>query len=82
MQTTIDLLDAVPRDVEVVSESGIGTPEDVRRLRQAGVGAFLVGTSFMREADPGTALQRLFAPLPEREAGLAAEAAASATAAS
>ena len=68
VQTTIDLLDAVPDGIEVVTESGIATPEDVRRLRQAGVEAFLVGTSFMREADPGAALQRLFAPRPKDEA--------------
>ena len=68
LQTTIDLLDAVPDDVEVVAESGIATPEDVRRLRQAGVEAFLVGTSFMRDAHPGAALQRLFAPRREDEA--------------
>ena len=68
LQTTIDLLDAVPDGIEVVTESGIAAPEDVRRLRQAGVEAFLVGTSFMREADPGAALQRLFAPMPANEA--------------
>ena len=68
LQTTIDLLDAVPNGIKVVAESGIATPEDVRRLRQAGVEAFLVGTSFMREADPGAALQRLFGQLFERDA--------------
>ena len=82
LQITIDLLDAVPAGVEVVSESGIGTPQDVRRLRRAGVEAFLVGTSFMREADPGAALQRLFAPLPESDAAPSADARASATATS
>lgn len=82
LQTTIDLLKAVPAGIEVVSESGIGTPQDVRRLRQAGVEAFLVGTSFMREADPGAALQRLFAPLPEGDAAPSADASASATATS
>ena len=68
LQTTIDLLDAVPDGIEVVTESGIATPEDVRRLRQAGIEAFLIGTSFMREADPGAALQRLFAPMPADKA--------------
>ncbi len=60
VNTTIDLLDAVPDAVTVVTESGINTPEDVRELRQAGVHAFLVGTAFMREPNPGAALQRLF----------------------
>ena len=60
LNTTIDLLDAVPSGVTVVAESGIHTPDDVQRLREAGVEAFLVGTAFMREPDPGAALQRLF----------------------
>ncbi len=60
IDTTIELLEAVPAGVTVVSESGIHTPEAVARLRDAGVGAFLVGTAFMREADPGAALARLF----------------------
>ena len=60
LDTTIDLLPAVPADVTVVTESGIHTPDDVRRLRDAGVNAFLVGTAFMREPDPGEALERLF----------------------
>lgn len=60
LETTLDLLDGVPDDVSVVTESGIHTPGDVCRMRDAGVHAFLVGTAFMRAADPGAALQRLF----------------------
>ncbi|MYD98876.1 MAG: indole-3-glycerol phosphate synthase TrpC [Gammaproteobacteria bacterium] len=62
LDTTLELLADIPGEVIVVTESGIHTPEDVRRLRAAGVEAFLVGTAFMREADPGNALRRLFAP--------------------
>ena len=60
LDTTIDLLAAVPSGVTVVAESGIHTAADVQRLRDAGVEAFLVGTALMREADPGAALRRLF----------------------
>lgn len=60
LDTTIDLLRVIPDAVTVVTESGIHTPDDVRRLRDAGVHAFLVGTAFMREGDPGKALERLF----------------------
>ena len=60
LDTTIDLLSVIPDAVTVVTESGIHTRDDVRRLRDAGVHAFLVGTAFMREGDPGRALQRLF----------------------
>jgi len=61
LDTTLALRDAVPRDRTLVTESGIATAGDVARMRAAGVQTFLVGESFMRERDPGTALQRLFA---------------------
>jgi len=61
LDTTIALKDAVPRDRTLVTESGISTREDVARMRVAGIDTFLIGESFMRERDPGAALQRLFA---------------------
>jgi indole-3-glycerol phosphate synthase len=60
LDTTLALKDAVPRDRILVTESGIATRADVVRMREAGVHAFLVGESFMREADPGAALKRMF----------------------
>jgi indole-3-glycerol phosphate synthase len=45
----------------VVSESGIFTPGDIARLRAAGVNAFLVGESLMRQPSPGAALRQLLA---------------------
>ena len=59
LETTLDLLPRIPADRIVVTESGIGTPEDVRRMRAQGVGAFLVGEAFMRATDPGRALADL-----------------------
>jgi indole-3-glycerol phosphate synthase len=61
LDTTLDLKQAVPTDRILVTESGIATQRDVARMREAGVETFLIGESFMREADPGAALQRLFA---------------------
>jgi len=61
LDTTLALREAVPPDRLLVTESGIATRDDVAAMREAGVGAFLVGESFMREADPGAALRRLFA---------------------
>lgn len=60
LDTTLALRAAVPADRICVTESGIATPADVARLRGAGVETFLVGEAFMREADPGLALRRLF----------------------
>jgi indole-3-glycerol phosphate synthase len=59
LDTTLALKSAVPADRLLVTESGIHTREDVARMRAAGVHAFLVGESLMREADPGEALKRL-----------------------
>jgi indole-3-glycerol phosphate synthase len=53
------LLDDVPSGVTVVSESGIGGAAQVRRLRERGVHAVLVGESLMRAADPAAALEAL-----------------------
>jgi indole-3-glycerol phosphate synthase len=60
LQTTLDLLKAVPAQRMLVTESGIQTREDVLTLRQAGVQAFLVGEAFMRQPEPGLALAELF----------------------
>ncbi len=60
LETTLDLLPRIPQGRIVVAESGIGTLEDVGRLRASGVGAFLVGEAFMRAPDPGGELGRLF----------------------
>ncbi len=60
LDTTLDLLERIPDDRLVVTESGIHAPADVARMREAGVHAFLVGEAFMRAADPGAELRRLF----------------------
>ena len=61
LQTTIDLLPRIPPSKLVVTESGIHTTDDVKRLRDVNVHAFLVGEAFMRAAEPGVELGRLFA---------------------
>jgi indole-3-glycerol phosphate synthase len=60
LDTTLALHAMASPGRRLVTESGIATPEDVRRLRAAGIDAFLVGEAFMREPDPGAALRRLF----------------------
>jgi len=61
LETTLELLPRIPDARLVVTESGILSPADVTRMREAGVNAFLVGEAFMRSPDPGAALVRLFA---------------------
>lgn len=60
LETTIGLLDSIPKDRIPVTESGIHTREDIARLRNFGVHAFLVGEAFMRAEDPGAMLEELF----------------------
>ena len=60
LDTTLGLLDRVPADRLLVTESGILNRADVLRMREAGVHAFLVGEAFMRAGDPGQALAALF----------------------
>jgi len=60
LRTTLDLLHQVPNERLVVTESGIHAPEDVRLMREHGVGAFLVGEAFMRADNPGERLAELF----------------------
>ena len=61
LDTTLGLLDRIPADRIVVTESGILGPQDVARMRASNVHAFLVGEAFMRAPSPGAELARLFA---------------------
>ncbi len=60
LDTTLGLLPRVPADRLLVTESGIGSRDDVLRMRAAHVQAFLVGETFMRADDPGAALAAVF----------------------
>lgn len=59
LATTERLLERLPADVVVVSESGIRTRADVERLGAAGVDAVLVGESLLRADDPAEAARSL-----------------------
>ncbi|KMY85440.1 Indole-3-glycerol phosphate synthase [Candidatus Paraburkholderia calva] len=60
IETTIDMLEMVPNDRIVVTESGILSRVDIERLRAMHVDTFLVGEAFMRADDPGAELARMF----------------------
>src|SRR5262249_53449087 len=59
LETTLNLLPRLPAGHEVITESGISTTADVKRMSGAGVWRFLVGESLMRQPNPGVALKRL-----------------------
>ena len=60
LDTTLKMLDKIPDDRLVVTESGILSAEDVKTMQAHQVNAFLVGEAFMRAENPGEALSQLF----------------------
>lgn len=60
LNTTLDLLEMIPDDRIVVTESGIHVPADIDLMRRHDVNSFLVGEAFMRAEDPGQQLRTLF----------------------
>lgn len=60
LETTFSLLDRIPIDRVVITESGVHTIDDVKALRGHGVNSFLVGEAFMRAEDPGRRLLEMF----------------------
>ncbi len=60
LENTYELLEMIPEDRIVVTESGIHSSDDVAAMRQHNVNSFLVGEAFMRAEEPGSKLQELF----------------------
>lgn len=65
LDTTVQLMEArqaqlQTRDIFVVSESGIYTPEDILQVSQAGARGILVGESLMRQSDLAGAISKLY----------------------
>ena len=60
LDTTLQLLPKISPEKMVITESGILATDDVKRMRDANVHAFLVGEAFMRAPEPGVELARLF----------------------
>jgi indole-3-glycerol phosphate synthase len=66
VETAFRLAERLPKNVLRVAESGIGSGEDIARLRAAGYQAFLIGESLMRAERPGEALRALVASAESR----------------
>lgn len=61
LDTTYRLLERIPAGVQVVTESGFSSAEQIAEMRRRGVQTFLIGEAFMRASDPGAALAEMFA---------------------
>ena len=59
IETSERLVQGIPSDVLVVSESGLSTRYQLDRLEAQGVRAFLIGETFMAAPDPGEPLRSL-----------------------
>lgn len=57
--TTERLRPLLPDMIPVIGESGVSSPQDVRRMVRAGVDGVLVGEYLMRQADPEQAVRAL-----------------------
>ena len=64
LENTFQLLDRIPSDRIIVTESGILTPDDVAAMQARQINAFLIGEAFMRADDPGQQLARFFSAAP------------------
>lgn len=57
VQHSYDLVEHIPNEFLKVSESGLSDPKTITGLRSAGYNGFLIGENFMKQADPGKAMQ-------------------------
>lgn len=64
VKNSFRLAELLPQDACKVSESGIGNPQTINELRQAGFRGFLIGESFMKTENPGEALKQFIMPHP------------------
>jgi len=62
LETSLEMIAAIPDECIAVSESGVRSHEDLRQLHDAGFDAFLVGEYLMQSLDPAAALAKLLQP--------------------
>jgi indole-3-glycerol phosphate synthase len=59
LETCVHLRPLIPQGILVLGESGIRGPADVAMLQEAGIDAFLIGSTLMRSKEPGAKLAEL-----------------------
>jgi len=57
VETSFDLAEHIPDEFLKISESAISNTKVIRELKQAGFSGFLIGETFMKQADPGLAMR-------------------------
>ena len=60
LNTTVDLVQYIKGDQLIISESGIHTCEDVKKMNDCGINTFLVGETFMTSKDPINKFKEIF----------------------
>ena len=65
VNNSFKMAELLPEDKLKVSESGISNPETIKQLRNVGFRGFLIGETFMKESDPGAALENFIKNLAE-----------------
>ena len=63
VENSFRLAEKLPKEMLLVSESGISSPQSVRQLRAAGFRGFLIGENFMKTPQPGNALKEFISKL-------------------
>lgn len=63
VENSFRLAEKLPKEMLLVSESGISSPQTVRQLRAAGFRGFLIGENFMKAPQPGGALKEFISLL-------------------
>ena len=58
VRTSLELIDKIPTGKPAISESGISNVETILTLKEAGFKGFLMGETFMKEAEPGIAFEQ------------------------
>ncbi|MEQ1521257.1 MAG: indole-3-glycerol phosphate synthase TrpC [Aestuariivirga sp.] len=61
LETTLTLAPRIPKDRMIIGESGLFKPQDLAKLSAAGVNAFLIGESLMRQDDVAAATRAILA---------------------
>lgn len=63
IDTSLKLVDKIPNDFVKISESGISSVENIKKLHQEGFKGFLVGENFMKTAEPGKTFKEFITQL-------------------